>query len=106
MPFMKTTIAILAACVLLTITSRAQSPTPTPTPIPLVAPSATPKPMIRLVPQPLTAAQVTAFLTQLAGGTPATPVPVVGTPPAGTVIKRLVLVVSGSGTGMIYGAVQ
>ncbi len=98
----------LAALGLLTVTVPAQSPTPSPTgtPIPLVAPGTTPKPLIRLAPQPLTATQVTAFLTQLAGGTPATPVPLVGNPPAGTAIRKLELVISGSGTGIIYGEVQ
>ncbi len=102
------TVASLAATALLTVTVAAQSPTPTATPIPLMVatPAPTPKPLIHLVPQPLTADQVTAFLTQLTGGTPATPVPTIGTPPPGTAIRRLVLVISGSGAGMIYGAVQ
>jgi hypothetical protein len=95
-----------AAFALLTVTAAAQSPTPTPIPMLAATPAPTPKPLIHLVPQPLTAAQVTAFLTQLEGGTPTTPVPTIGTPPAGTAIVRLVLVISGSGTGMIYGAVQ
>ncbi len=64
------------------------------------------RPVIQLTPQPLTAVQVTAFLTQLSGGTPATPVPIVGSPPVGTSLVRLTLVISGSGTGMIYGVVQ
>jgi hypothetical protein len=95
--------ALLAVLSLLPVSARSQSPTP----IPLVTPTPAPgKPLIRLKPQPLTATQVTAFLTQLAGGTPVTPVPIVGAPPAGTAIRRLVLVISGSGTGMIYGVVQ
>jgi hypothetical protein len=105
---MKTTILYTIAA-LFTGVLMAQSPTPTPTPIPLLAAqvASTPAPVVQIAPQPLTAAQVTAFLTTISTGIWQPGTPTIGALPAGTSrVLQLILNVNPDGTGSLGGAAQ